>query len=1566
VSEQLRSKVRQLYRFLKKANELRFKPVRTLADQEKFIRFAEIPLHPTLQIQRPIRAIDENQNRQDFVLRVKRPVLTPCPKPPQDLIEWLIPGYEDPNQKVTVAQSRNVMVIRAFNDAPQRVKDFEAFCKLRKDNPLEQPPSSIARWLKDGWNTPNHLVGVNEQLTLTETVSFIDDSERVLSLEQWTGDRNRWIEPELAARQAMVFYERIYDLYITLEKRGENIELMVADGRLQWLATSELEGQVKIDHPVLLKRVELRFNPDVPEFTISDTEREPELYTSLFIDLAEVLPVAIRSRNEELEKIGYHPLAFEGTAAFLRGFIQTISPTSGEYFEEDPQGPITATPRLYRDPVIVLRERSHGIAKAVNSIIEAIETKQTFPPALAQITGVESGWGISGLGDQVPPSEAMIASIATIYDDEILLGKEANAEQMQILKRLQRSGSVIVQGPPGTGKTHTIGNLIGHLLAQGKSILVTAQTAKALRVVRDKVPEMLRPLAVAVLGNDSCERGQLETAIGSITERMTSDSADTLLAKAKAYEQDRERILAQKKALKVKLRRALENEYREIQVWPRTFTPSQAARYVRDNKSAHSWVPGPVKTGASLTLTEEEIMRAHSLGRQFTPAEAIDCVMPLPLLSNLPAAAKFKSMVDEYQSVLTIDLRKGQDRWIQKAGSTETLVAIITKLELEFSDDLRTQTWRPHAILASQYGDSTKMVWLKLMELIATCNEAHAQYALCIHHNPRISQTMPLAVQLAVVTQICDHLGNSGKLGFLQLMTRAEWKQFIKESKVAAGEPTHKDHFEALRTLIQLDSSRQQLQPLWDMLIGERINKIFASLGNNPEQSCRAVVPEIHRCLSWHTNAWMPIEASLNGEGLRLSEILDNIPREASAVSGYIVLEKLATTILPELLVAELARRRLRECEEAFDAIERLVTPPNDNTALTGCICLIIGALRAHNPAAYEEALIYLQRLQSIKPLVVERKRLLDQLALVAPVWSETISGRIKPYDTDITSTDIDSAWTWRQLHDELAERDTLNGNQIQLEIDKLEVSIREVTLLLIDAKAWGNQLDRLRANNSIRQALVGWLDTMKVLSSTRQDARRQVLLSEARKLMKRSSDAVPVWVMPISLVAENFDPGNITFDVVIIDEASQADLNALIPLFMGKQVIIVGDHEQVTPLGVGKSQTILENIRQQTLTDIPNSHLFDSKYSIYDIGRSAFGDAIRLVEHFRCVPEIIAFSNQLSYDGKIRPLRASNSSDLKPACVSINVNGLRNRDVNLIEAQRIVDLIRAMIKHPRYVAKTIGVITMLGELQTHMLQSMILKVIPAKAIEERRITVGNSSEFQGDERDVILLSMVDSPQNQGPMRLVGEGAFELIKKRYNVATSRARDQLIVVHSFDPDIHLQANDIRLRLMRHIADPLVSLRAFQQAVGRTESVFERAVLKILTEAGYKVKTQWEVGYYRIDMVVVGGDKRLAIECDGDRYHPIDKLDEDIARQTVLERLGWQFVRIRGTAFYRDAESSMQPVFERLRELEIPLEADADLPPENDMSLLHELENLIAKNHAEDPLLQQEAPTITVSI
>ena len=101
-------------------------------------------------------------------------------------------------------------------------------------------------------------------------------------------------------------------------------------------------------------------------------------------------------------------------------------------------------------------------------------------------------------------------------DEEILLSKPANSEQLQIADRLNRYSAVLVQGPPGTGKTHTIANLIGHLLAHGKSILVTSHISKALSVLHEKIVEPLQPLCLSVLTDDS--RKQLESTVDAITE----------------------------------------------------------------------------------------------------------------------------------------------------------------------------------------------------------------------------------------------------------------------------------------------------------------------------------------------------------------------------------------------------------------------------------------------------------------------------------------------------------------------------------------------------------------------------------------------------------------------------------------------------------------------------------------------------------------------------------------------------------------------------------------------------------------------------------------------------------------------------------------------------------------------------------------------------------------------------------------------------------------------------------------------------------------------------------------
>ncbi|MEI6846804.1 MAG: AAA domain-containing protein [Chlorobiaceae bacterium] len=1488
-----KKRIRALYQFLREANQLRFRPVRRVEDQPRYVSINTFPEHPDVQLYRPVMN-EGGSDVPDTLISVRRPVLTKCPAPPAILAEWLISGWDNP--------SINESFVEGINRTDEEGETF--------------------------------------------TEAFTDEPERVNASFEWRIQRKAWAVPEKAALRAMSVFETFYEIYSAIEKDAEQLELIVADGHLAWETVSERDSQVVINHPILLKRVELRFDPNKPEFTVHETDREPELYGGLFIDLTAVSPSAIKNRQDELSLSGYHPLGWADTNAFLKAFIQTVSPLKGEYREE-PSSP-SQVPQLWRAPVLILRKRVFGIANAIDTIIDDIDKQEVFPPALGQITGTgeEGTWKSEGLGGNT--SEAYESSFDTECND-ILLAKPSNKEQTQIIKRLQRSGSVLVQGPPGTGKTHTIGNIIGHLLSQGKSVLVTSHTTKALRVLRDKVPEILQPLCVSVLGSDGDARTQLESSIGAITERLTRGSCTELLAQAQQMSAERLKLLTKIRENSHKLRQALENEYRELVVNGKEYSPSEAARHVASNKILHGWIPAPVKLGSSFNMATEELTRLYALGGMFSVEEEQDACLPLPELTKLPSDREFEVMVNEFTNLTTSDISFGQEKWDEVTGcSSASITELAYKLSMEFSDDLRSQQWRPHAIVVGIHGGTAREVWEQVISKIEEACEASAQHSLVLHHKPKLSGAFSVIRQKQLATEICIHLEGGGKLGMLQLVTKSEWRKFIGTSSVSAGNPAHRDHFDALHKLAHLESLRSELEALWNVLVGQITGETFRTRGMTPELACRPLIPEMKRCLAWHSKSWLPLVEQFKNEGLKLDNIIASIPCEASPIAEYTLIEKLAVNVLPPLLESETARRRLKECEKGFKALEELSSKMDAESSNRGCVGRIVTAVRSCNKSGYAAALNYAQRLHSVKPLVDERNQLIAKLRLVAPTWAEQIVMRIPPHNGTTIIGDVIPAWVWRQLHDELAERDKLDAQALQQEIDKSKSLLQKITVSLIEALAWEKQIERLQCDKSVNQALESFLETKRRLTSIKQVTKKQMFETEARKLMKQCAKAVPVWVMPISILAESFDLRTTKFDVVIIDEASQADLNALIPLYMAKQVIIVGDHEQVTPLGVGKDQVSLENLRCSILQDVPHSHLYDNLSSIYDIARLSFGDTIRLTEHFRCVPEIIAFSNQLSYQGSIRPLRETNSSNLKPACIPYRVHGIRESDVNNTEAETIVSLIEAMIKHPAYESKTIGVISMVGKSQAMLIEAMLHKRIDSVELQKRRIQAGISAQFQGDERDVIFLSFIDSQGDEGYIRAMGEGAFEQTKKRFNVATSRARDQLWAVHSFDPDRHLKANDIRLKLLQHMKDPWSLVNAYNSEVAKTDSDFERQVLKRLTNAGYRVKSQWQVGYYRIDLVVEGGGKRLAIECDGDRYHPIEKISDDMERQAILERVGkWQFIRIRGSAFYRSPDEAMKHVFDRLEALDIPPIGQIDEQRVEDWSLIHELQELIAK-------------------
>ena len=684
----------------------------------------------------------------------------------------------------------------------------------------------------------------------------------------------------------------------------------------------------------------------------------------------------------------------------------------------------------------------------------------------------------------------------------------------------------------------------------------------------------------------------------------------------------------------------------------------------------------------------------------------------------------------------------------------------------------------------------------------------------------------------------------------------------------------------------------------------------------------------IRDCLNWSSRTWAPIEKELKGSGFNWQQFMAEQPPIPGADGELRRLYEAATKSLIPILTSRVNNLLWEENEKLLGAIRDTLALSKKSSGDSLVIAELYDAVCDCNSVSYRNGYVRLLELYGLKTVLTRRAELLARLEANASAWASAIRSRSGIHAAPSHPGNAIEAWLWRQLHDELERRASVHLEEIQYSIDRCNEDLRTITVELIDRRAWSFQAKRTSLTQ--RQALIGWLDTIRKIGKGT-GIRAPRLRAEAAGKMAECRTAVPVWIMPLSRVVENFDPRKSRFDVVIIDEASQSDVMALVALYLGASVVVVGDHEQVSPSAVGQEIAVVQNLIDQFLKGIPNAHLYDGQTSVYDLARQSFGGTIRLVEHFRCVTDIIQFSNDLSYDGGIKPLRDASRIVLKPHTIAYRVEGsTRDGKVNRREAEVIASLAAAALEQPEYHKNefgeftSCGVVSLVGEEQALEIDRLLRTHLSPSLYEQHRFLCGTPAQFQGDERDVVFVSVVDSPTGSPlPFR-----DRQMFKQRYNVAASRARDQMWIVHSLSLHTDLRPGDLRRRLIEHAQDPTALLRAFEEKEPKTESPFERDVLKRLVMCGYKVTPQWKVGSRRIDIVVEGIGRRLAVECDGDRYHPLEKLGEDMERQAVLERLGWVFVRIRGSVFFRDPDRAMGPVFDKLRELEIePRAADS---------------------------------------
>lgn len=605
-------------------------------------------------------------------------------------------------------------------------------------------------------------------------------------------------------------------------------------------------------------------------------------------------------------------------------------------------------------------------------------------------------------------------------------------------------------------------------------------------------------------------------------------------------------------------------------------------------------------------------------------------------------------------------------------------------------------------------------------------------------------------------------------------------------------------------------------------------------------------------------------------------------------------------------------------------------------------LCLSLSdALDNKKTELYEKKYDELYELFTKYALERQRMETLAKIEPIAPDWSYAIEHRMGIYGKSVCPQTIEDAWKWKQFAGIIDSITAEPFEELQHKAASLCKDLRQITSVVAENSAWYHLLLRTESNLDMRQSLVGWkLTEKKIGKGTGKNA--PMLKKKARELMAKCQSAVPAWIMPVNKALESLSPARNLFDIIIIDEASQSDVSALAILYMAKKVIIVGDDKQVSPMAVGMDLDKINALREMYIKNaIPNWHLYDAKTSLYDIAQTTF-QPLMLREHFRCMPDIIGFSNKLSYDFKIKPLRDEGNCSITPSVVSYRVDeGCREgrRKINNKEAEAVVSLMMACMDQKEYDGMTFGLISLLGDEQAQKIQQSILERIEPSVIEERQILCGNASHFQGDERNVVFLSLVDNNEGDGPLSMSGEGPDQSRKQRYNVAASRAKDQLWVIHSLDYAKDLKSGDLRRNLLEYAEDPKAYSRLAEAVSARSESPFEEAVGKSLVAAGYHLVQQWEVGAYRIDMVAIFNSRSVAIECDGALYHSgEEKVRADMERQAILERLGWRFIRIRGSEYYRNPEKTMDRVVRELGSFGIYPESVLEKSPESMSSQL----------------------------
>lgn len=1425
----------------------------------------------------------------------------------------------------------------------------ENIVEIKKPNFLKpiKLEKRFMNWIDGDWENFKEEIKIKKEIIIekfiineekkeeavSEIISINEDILKTLTLKKQ--ERDIWVEEQEKIETVRKIFDSLYIQYLELNKESETLELILGNGMLK---ISNLD----IYYPIILKKIKLEFNAEENIIYIKNFIENGGYLTELYIEfLNEIENINLNGVLEldtKVKEKDIYPLDIDSIDNFFREFVHKLS-VNGQYSKDienfhlfDKDSVI-----IEDNPLIFVRKKDSGVIKAIDEIIKNIEETGEIPEQLSELIGLDENKKILDKFSKEEKKENISKkNEMVISKDEILFVKDANIEQIEIAQKIEKNRAVVVQGPPGTGKTHTIANLLGHFLAQGKNVLVTSHTKKALKVLKDKIPKNIQGLCISILDDDNSD---MTRSVENITENMGRLDSDKLKKEVEILEKKRLEELKKLKEINNKLFSIKYKENQSIIYNGEGFSIKELGKYLRENEEELNKIDGKILENAPCPISNEELVFLNTYRQEVSKEDEKEIKL------NLADSSIFKTK-DEFENILKIFYEK--EKRLSKILENEEFYFDDTNLiligkgrinlnnfnnykneNIELLNKIKNlKSWELDLIKIGANKGNKKIIWESFLnDLEKEANIINKKsikfFGQDIYHeNINFIEGIKLVSDLKIAIEKPNFFF---KTNLKKALKDINNKIMLNNKNIETLEECSflLEYFEVIE-------KKENLKRKWRAFNIEEI-EIEEIIDNSDK-----FISNINYFLNWN---------EIDKE--KFIKIIQNLGIDSTLIFGKnesFSFEKLfdyVRKIEEYITISELAQDRIKSLNSYREYKSFVLEHTNENSIIENGIREAVINKDIEN---YEQFLKTLDYVSDKTKLYNRRVEILKKIRKVANSWAESLIE--ENFNREIN--DIYEVWKWKQLSQKLEEIQNEPYEKLQKDFKDSKEKVKELTLELVEKKSWYHILSFVekKENLTISQSLRGWKRSMeKIGKGTGKNAEKY--RNEAKDKIAVCQKAVPIWIMPMNKVIDTLNPAKNKFDIVIVDEASQSDISALVLLYMAKKVIIVGDDKQVSPSAVGvkieKENLLIEKYLKGRII---NSDLYGMRSSLYLIASTTY-QPLMLREHFRCVPEIIGYSNKTSYDYKIKPLREASSSKITPAVINYRVDGERASDgkINEVEAKTIVSLIMACLEEKIYEKSTFGVISLLGKEQVDFIQNLLVEKIGNSLMEKHEILCGDPSHFQGDEKDIIFLSMVDSNKNSAvPLKLKSEGKENDNKKRYNVATSRAKDQLWLIHSLDARNDLKSGDIRRELIEFTENPK-DFMVSEEIKAKSDSVFEEEVAKYLLARDYNLHQQWEVGAYRLDIVVSYEENRIAIECDGERWHSSEEqIKNDMERQEILERCGWRFIRIRGSKYFRNPDLTMQEVIKELNKRGIyPKKQEKELHEKYDNELLSKIKN-----------------------